>query len=50
MDKKLLAKALGAISSYAQARDVPFARIIFCDACPYDAGYMPPRLSQIEYK
>lgn len=30
------------ISSYAQARDVPFARIIFCDACPYDAGYMPP--------
>ncbi|WP_339190987.1 MULTISPECIES: peptidase [unclassified Paenibacillus] len=42
MDKKLLAKALGAISSYAQARDVPFARIIFCDACPYDAGYMPP--------
>ncbi|GLX68702.1 vWA domain-containing protein [Paenibacillus glycanilyticus] len=44
MDKKLLAKCLGAIASYAAARDVPLARIIFCDAAPYDAGYMSPDL------
>jgi predicted metal-dependent peptidase len=44
MDKKLLAKSLGAIASYAAARDVPMARIIFCDAAPYDAGYMSPDL------
>lgn len=42
MDKKILAKALGAIASYAQARDVPFARLVFCDAAPYDAGYVAP--------
>lgn len=42
MDKKLLAKALGAIASYAQARDVPFARLVFCDAAPYDVGYVAP--------
>lgn len=44
MDKKLLAKCLGAIASYAEARDVPLARIIYCDAAPYDAGYMSPDL------
>ncbi|MFI1151740.1 AAA family ATPase [Streptomyces sp. NPDC020817] len=42
MNAALLGKALGAIASYAQARDVPAARVVFCDAAPYDAGYLPP--------
>jgi predicted metal-dependent peptidase len=42
MDRQLLAKALGAIASYAISRDVPAARVVFCDAAAYDAGYMPP--------
>ncbi|MGW5401110.1 vWA domain-containing protein [Streptomyces sp. NPDC003952] len=42
MNAALLGKALGAIASYAQARDVPAARVVFCDAAPYDAGYVPP--------
>ncbi|QNP69253.1 hypothetical protein IAG44_07245 [Streptomyces roseirectus] len=41
MDRTLLGKALGAIASYAEARDVPAARVVFCDAAPYDAGYLP---------
>ncbi|MDP4504503.1 vWA domain-containing protein [Nonomuraea turcica] len=41
MDVKLLGKALGAIASYAAARDVPRARVVFCDAAAYDAGYLP---------
>ncbi|MFF4190539.1 hypothetical protein [Nonomuraea sp. NPDC001831] len=41
MDVKLLGKALGAIASYAAARDVPRARVVFCDATAYDAGYLP---------
>ncbi|OAR22991.1 hypothetical protein A8W25_25970 [Streptomyces sp. ERV7] len=42
MDRRLLGKALGAIASYAEARDVPAARVVFCDAAPYDAGFLPP--------
>lgn len=42
MDKKMLAKALGAIASYALARDVYAARVVFCDAAAYDQGYMKP--------
>jgi len=42
MDRALLGKALGAIASYSMARDVPLARVVFCDAVAYDAGYMPP--------
>ncbi|NBM20927.1 DUF2201 family putative metallopeptidase [Streptomyces sp. GC420] len=42
MSRVLLGKALGAIASYAEARDVPAARVVFCDAAPYDAGYLPP--------
>ncbi|WP_330451345.1 MULTISPECIES: DUF2201 family putative metallopeptidase [unclassified Streptomyces] len=42
MNSTLLGKALGAIASYAEARDVPAARVVFCDAAPYDAGYLPP--------
>lgn len=41
MDPKLLGKALGAIASYATARDVPAARVVFCDAVAFDAGYLP---------
>lgn len=42
MDRSLLAKALGAIASYSMARDVPAARVVFCDAATYDEGYMSP--------
>ncbi|MDP9388072.1 MAG: hypothetical protein M3Q48_09220 [Actinomycetota bacterium] len=42
MDRLLLAKALGAIASYAATRDVPAARVVFCDAAAYDAGYLSP--------
>ncbi|MET9735878.1 hypothetical protein ABZZ79_36225 [Streptomyces sp. NPDC006458] len=41
MGRVLLGKALGAIASYAEARDVPAARVVFCDAAPHDAGYLP---------
>lgn len=41
MPTQLLGKALGAIASYATARDVPAARVVFCDAVAYDAGYLP---------
>ncbi|MPY37055.1 hypothetical protein FNH09_39315 [Streptomyces adustus] len=40
MDRTLLGKALGAIASYAEARDVPAARVVFCDTAPHDAGYL----------
>lgn len=40
MERKTLAKALGAIASYSMARDVPRVRLIFCDAAPYDEGYV----------
>jgi predicted metal-dependent peptidase len=42
MDRRLLAKALGAISSYSQSRDVQYVRVVFCDAAPYDQGYLSP--------
>jgi predicted metal-dependent peptidase len=42
MSRTILAKALGAIASYSMAREVPAARVIFCDAVTYDQGYMPP--------
>jgi predicted metal-dependent peptidase len=42
MDRHLLASALGAIASYAASRDVPAARVVFCDAAAYDMGYMRP--------
>ena len=41
MDRELLGKALGAIASYSRARDVPAARVVYCDASAYDAGYVP---------
>jgi predicted metal-dependent peptidase len=42
MDRKILGKALGAIASYSLARDVDLVRLIFCDAAPYDQGYVRP--------
>jgi predicted metal-dependent peptidase len=42
MDRYKLAVALGAVASYASSRDVPSARVVFCDAAAYDAGYMSP--------
>ncbi len=41
MSRTLLGKALGAIASYAAARDVTAARVVFCDAAPHDAGFLP---------
>ncbi|MEN3535338.1 hypothetical protein AAH991_09535 [Microbispora sp. ZYX-F-249] len=40
MKVRLLGKALGAVASYATARDVARARVVFCDAVAYDAGYL----------
>ncbi len=40
MDRSLLAAALGAIASYSAARDVNRVRVVFCDASPYDQGYL----------
>ena len=42
MTNKMLGMALGSIASYAQAKEVPFSRVIFCDAKAYDAGYLSP--------
>jgi predicted metal-dependent peptidase len=42
MDRKLLGKALGAITSYSVARDVDLVRLVYCDAQPYDQGYVRP--------
>ena len=35
-----IALALGAVASYAVNRDVRMARVVFCDARAYDAGYL----------
>jgi predicted metal-dependent peptidase len=42
METKLLGKALGAIASYAMARDVMTVRLICCDAQAYDSGWVEP--------
>jgi len=42
MDRELLGRALGAIASYAEARDVPAVRLVLCDAAPYDRGFVSP--------
>lgn len=41
MDRTLLGRAIGAIASYAVARDVRRVRLIFCDAAAHDQGYVP---------
>ncbi|MFN3650220.1 MAG: DUF2201 family putative metallopeptidase [Armatimonadota bacterium] len=42
MDRELLGRALGAIASYSEARDVPKVRLVLCDAAPYDQGFVSP--------
>lgn len=42
MDRYVLAKAMGAIASYAMSRDVSMVRLIQCDAYPFDTGYVDP--------
>ncbi|MFK7743177.1 MAG: peptidase [Planctomycetota bacterium] len=42
MNRRQLGMALGAIASYADRHDVRAARVVFCDAHPYDAGYLLP--------
>lgn len=42
MDREMLGRALGAIASYAEARDVPAVRLVLCDATPYDRGIVQP--------
>ena len=37
-----IGKALGAVASYAAARDIIAVRVVFCDADAYDMGYMAP--------
>ncbi len=42
MEPQLLGKALGAIASYALARDVIAVRLVCCDAQAYDSGWVEP--------
>lgn len=42
MEAKTTGKALGSIAGYSAAHEVPFARVVFCDADAYDAGYVSP--------
>jgi predicted metal-dependent peptidase len=42
MDRLLLGDCLGAIASFSESREVSAARVVFCDAFAYDAGYMRP--------
>ena len=37
-----LGLSLGAIASYAAAKEVQYIRIVFCDADAYDQGYLTP--------
>lgn len=40
MDRADLGKALGAIVAYSQAQGVKQVRLVYCDAQPYDEGYV----------
>jgi predicted metal-dependent peptidase len=42
MAPAMLGKALGAIASYAMARDVIAVRLVCCDAMAYDMGWVEP--------
>ena len=42
MNAEMIGYALGAIASYSAAKEVPYARVVFCDADAYDAGYLAP--------
>lgn len=52
MTRAELAKAIGAIAAYAISRDVIAVRVVYCDAQPYDAGYIisDALLHQIEIR
>lgn len=43
MTRKELGEALGSIASYANAREVNWVRLVFCDAVEYDQGYIRPQ-------
>jgi predicted metal-dependent peptidase len=40
MERNDLGKALGAIVAYSQAQGVKEVRLVYCDAQPYDEGYV----------
>ena len=42
MSPSMIGKALGAAASYSAAKDVPYVRVVFCDADAYDIGYVAP--------
>ena len=42
MSPEMIGKALGAAASYSVAKDVPYVRVVFCDAQAYDIGYIAP--------
>lgn len=44
MPPRLLAKALGAMASYAMSRDVAFLRVMQCDAGVHDMGWVAPEM------
>ena len=52
MDRTVLGKALGAIASYAIAREVRRVRVVFCDAAAHDIGWIAPEqlLERVEVR
>jgi predicted metal-dependent peptidase len=40
VERTMLGKAIGVVASYATAKDVSQIRVVFCDARPYDEGYV----------
>jgi len=52
MPPRLLARALGAIASYALSREVPLVRVLQCDAGVHDMGYVEPEslLGRVEVR
>jgi predicted metal-dependent peptidase len=44
MSRSDLARAIGAIASYAMSRDVSLVRLVQCDAAAHDSGYVPPEV------
>lgn len=42
MSSKMIGYALGAVASYSIQKDVERVRVVFCDAAPYDIGYVSP--------
>ncbi len=42
MSAQMIGKALGSIASYAAVKEVSYAKVVFCDAAAYDAGYVAP--------